>query len=188
MRMRHVAVPLGRVCLFCDDVVSAGLADAFPVEDDSERAQFHVFEHDRGREHADVVFFEVEFSVLEFLLQCLQVGGDLAGCSNLLRSRFGRQLFTEPFQVPLNTAARVMQVVAQGLGGDAPASALHVSQPLDGAAQFIPGSLRKVIQRRPMCRSQQMLVNLDGGTQRPPSVFGLCGHGHFSWRQMAVAG
>jgi len=47
--MRHVAVPFGSVLLLCDDLISAGLADAFPVEDDPERAQLHVFQHDRSR-------------------------------------------------------------------------------------------------------------------------------------------
>ena len=47
--MGDVAVPFGRVGLFCDHLVGAALANAFPVEDDSERAQVNVFQHDRSR-------------------------------------------------------------------------------------------------------------------------------------------
>jgi hypothetical protein len=174
--MGDVRFVLWRTGIVGDHLVVFLLADPIPLENDSKRAQIAVFQHNRSRPNADDFGAEIELALLEFIRQGRKIGNDLARAGDGVVTGRLRQSQPEFAQLAHESLQGIFEIELQMVAGGTPLSPLGNPQPRDGQYCFVPQVDREIVQVGGSCRTDQMLVDLDGSAHQLPSLFAMGVH------------
>jgi hypothetical protein len=174
--MRDVRFVIRRIGIVGNYLVGPLLANPLPFEHDPKRPQSAAFEHDGGRPDTDDLVAQIKLALLEFIRQGRQIGSDLARCGDRVITGRLRQAQPELAQLTHESLEDIIQIEMEMVAGGTPSSLLGNPQPGDCQDCLFPQAGREIVQVGGSCRTDQLLVNLDGSAHQHPSLFAIGVH------------